>query len=178
MKKVIIGLGSKAQIGKDYAAAQLRAYFSVQRIAFADALKDDLRFLFKQNNLDFDMLISEPDIKKIIRPLLVAYGHTMREFNDDIWVDRALKNRNLDAEVTVITDVRYPNEAKRLKELGGYYIDIETNVPPANDVEALYSPQMREIADFVVVNNFDGKFVPDLVELINQLRTSNDPARH
>ena len=123
------------------------------------------------------MLISEPEIKKVIRPLLVAYGHTMREFNSDIWVDRALKNKDLSSQVTIITDVRYPNEAKRLKELGGYYIDIETSVPPANDVEALYSPQMREIADAVVVNNFDGSFITTLVELINRLLDQDENSK-
>lgn len=177
MKKIIIGLGSKAQIGKDYAAAQLKQYFDVERIAFADELKNDLKYLFKQNNLDLDMINSEPELKKVIRPLYVAYGHTMREFNENLWVDRALKDRELNHQVTIITDVRYPNEAKRLKELGGTYIEIETNIPPANEVEALYSPLMGGEADFVVRNNFDGKFVSDMVDLITILLKQDEHSK-
>lgn len=169
MNKLLIGLGSRAQIGKDYLAQELKRYFDVERRAFADSLKDDLRFLFKQHNLDFDMLISEPEIKKVIRPLMVAYGHTLRTFDENVWVNRVFK-RPMEHEVTIITDVRYPNEALRIKELGGIYIDINTNIPPANEVEAEYSPKMRELADFVITNNFDGKFVSDMVELINKLR--------
>lgn len=169
MANIIIGLGSKAQIGKDYAAAQLKNYFDVERIAFADELKSDLSFLFSKNGFDFDMLMSEPTLKTKARPLLVAYGQVMREFNPDIWISRALKNKELKHQVTIITDVRFPNEAKMLKELGGYYIEIISDVPPANDTEAYYSPLMEGLADFKVKNNFDGQFISDMVKLVNDL---------
>lgn len=166
---LIIGLGSKAQIGKDYAAAQLKNYFDVERIAFADELKNDLKYLFSKNGFDFDMLMSEPTLKTKARPLLVSYGQVMREFNPDIWINRALKEKELTHQVTIITDVRFPNEAKILKELGGYYVEILSDVPPANDTEAYYSPLMEGLADFKVKNNFDGQFVSDMVKLVNQL---------
>jgi hypothetical protein len=169
MKKAIIGLGSKARVGKDYAASQLKTYFDVERIAFADRLKDDLEGLFVMHNLNFKASLNDPVTKEMLRPLLVEYGQTMRKFNQDIWVDAALQGRPLNHQVTIITDVRFPNEVKRLKELGGVYIEIETDVPPANETEALYSPMMAELADMKVRNNFDGLFIPELRNIITQL---------
>lgn len=168
-KQVIIGLGSKAQIGKDYAAAQLKKHFDVERIAFADALKSDLSYLFSSNKLDFNLLMSEPELKAKVRPLLVAYGQVIREFNPDVWVNRALQNKTFDHQVTIITDVRFPNEVKRLKELGGYYVEIISDVPPANETEAYYSPLMEGLADFKVKNSFDGTFISSMITLVNEL---------
>lgn len=169
MKKILIGFGSKAQIGKDYACEGLKKQFDVKRIAFADCLKSDLRTLFELNGLDFQALMNEPELKSKIRPLLVAYGQVMREFDPDIWVKRALSNIKLEHQLTVLTDVRFPNEVKILKEMGGYYIEIESDVPPANEVEALYSPLMAGLADFKVKNNFDGSFIPTVLRLVHSL---------
>ena len=169
-----MGLGSKAQIGKDYAAEKLKSEFDIERIAFADELKKDLSILFKQSNLDFEALCAEPDIKKIIRPLMVTYGQIMRTFNADIWVDRALANKEFTHQVTIITDVRFPNEVARLKALGGVYIEIDSNVPPANETEALYSPIMSGLADYKVTNNFDGNYLHSMAELIETLLQEED----
>ena len=173
MKKVLIGLGSKAQIGKDYAAAQLKNYFDVERVAFADALKSDLSFLFKQNGLRLNELLAVPELKEKVRPLLVSYGQTMREFIPDIWINRALA-KDYKSQVTVITDVRFPNEAKRIQAMGGYYVEIVSDRPPANETEALYSPMMEGLADFKIKNNFDGNYVTDMVELVHKLLSNED----
>lgn len=173
MKKVIIGLGSKARVGKDYAAAQLRNYFDVERIAFADQLKADLAKIFMFRNIDFSAALNDPVTKEMVRPLLVEYGQTMRRFNQDIWVDAALKGKEFEHQVTIITDVRFPNEVKRLKELGGVYIEVVADaVQPANETEALYAPQMLELADIKVVNNFNGLFIADLKSAIDHLLNS------
>lgn len=167
----IIGLGSKAQIGKDYAAQKLADYTNVKRIAFADALKNDLKYLFNQNDLDFDDIVAEPKLKEKVRPLMVSYGQTMREFKPDVWIGRAIEEAKKPFHGLVIfTDVRFPNEVKAIKELGGFYIEIKTNVPPANETEALYSPQMSALADATVENNFDGNYIPDLAKIIFGLR--------
>ncbi len=167
-KKIIIGFGSKAQVGKDYIAAKLADYFDVERVSFADAVKADLAILFRHNNLDLSILCEIPELKQKIRPLMVEYSQLFRSFKEDHWVDKAL-NRNFDHQVTVITDVRFPNEVAKIKKLGGYYVDIISDVPPANEVEALYSPKMAELADYRVVNNFDDNYVSDVVKLVNSL---------
>lgn len=171
MKKLILGLGSKARIGKDFAAAQLAYHYDVERIAFADHLKNDLEILFDIHDINFKAALNDPTTKEILRPLLVCYGQTMRQFNDTIWVDSALTGRKFNHQITLITDVRFPTEVKRLKELGGVYIDISTDIAPANEVEKLYSPQMEEAADYKVRNDFDGLFITALREVIDELLT-------
>ena len=169
MKHLIIGLGSKARIGKDYAAQELAKLFDVQRIAFADALKLDIADIVARHGLDYWAIEKQPELKEKIRPLLVEYGMTMRRFNEDVWVDRALAPGNLTSEVILVTDVRFPNEAKRIRELGGHYIEIMTNTPPINETEAYYSPLMAESAEYTIKNNFDPEFIPDLVNLVFNL---------
>lgn len=169
MNTILVGVGSRARIGKDYAAKELAKYFDLERIAFADALKLDVAQLFKAHGLDYWGIESEPSLKEKVRPLLVEYGMTMRRFNENAWIDRAL-NKELTHQVTLVTDVRFPNEANRIKSLGGYYIEIKTDLPPANETEAYYSPLMGGIADYTVKNNFDSKFIMDLVDLISTLR--------
>lgn len=177
-KQILLGLGSKAQVGKDFAAIGLRQYFDVERIAFADALKHDLANLFSDNNLDFHELCKDLKTKEMIRPLMTAYGDVMRAFDPNIWVDKALKGKELTHELTIITDVRFPNEVQAIKKLGGYYIDITTDTPPANATEAYYSPIMRTYADCGVRNNFDSKFIPDMVTLVNRLFDNHEDSKN
>lgn len=165
MKTLLLGIGSKARIGKDFAASELQKLFDLERIAFADELKKDLAEIFKKSGVDLWSVE-----KSKIRNLLVEYGETMRKFEENVWVRRALEKAKFDCDITFITDVRYPNEVKMIKDRGGYYIDITTDIPPANDVEAFYSPQMAKLADFKVVNNFDMDFISDLIGLISTLR--------
>jgi hypothetical protein len=170
INSLILGIGSKARIGKDYAATQLAKLYDLERIAFADAVKRDLASIFKKCGLDYWAIDSQPAEKEKIRPLLVEYGCTMRAFNEDIWVNRALENVKFEHDITFITDVRFPNEVKRLHERGGFFIYVETDVPPANEVEKLNDPLMKELADFKVKNNFDADFIASLVKIIFEVR--------
>lgn len=169
MKTLLVGFGSKAQIGKDFACAGLKQFYDVERVAFADALKTDIATLFMMNNLSLDMLLNVPDLKRMVRPLLCEYGACMRQFNPDVWVDRALTGREFNHDITIITDVRHPNEVDRIKSLGGVYVEIDADVPPANETEAHYHPILKGMADYTVRNNFDGHFMDDMVVLVGRL---------
>jgi len=173
-KTILIGLGHKAQIGKDYAAAQLAKHFDVERIAFADALKDDLTIIFEKQGIDLKAIMNDPTLKHLVRPLLVEYGCTVRKFKPDQWVDRAFQDKQLTHEITVVTDVRFPNEAKRLKEYGGYYVDIIADVPPANETERACGIEMVKLADFTIENKFDGSYVENLINLIYQIKAKHE----
>lgn len=167
--RIIIGLGSKARIGKDYAAIKLAKYFNVQRISFADVLKDDLSILFKKHNLSLEALLADPDMKEVVRPLLIAYGQTMRKFDENVWLNAAIKNAAFSNKVTIFTDVRFPNEAQAIQALGGYYVNIVSDIAPSSKEEALYSPILEEMADFHIKNNFDDQYIEDMKSLIDSL---------
>jgi hypothetical protein len=170
MNKILIGFGSKAQIGKDFAVISLKkAGYDVERVAFADELKKDVATLFSRNGLDFDELMKDPAKKELIRPLLVSYGQIMREFDPDIWVNKALKDKERKHQITAVTDVRFPNEVIALKKMGGIYIDIQAKVEPVNEVERQNSALLYHMADVKITNDFTPLFpslVTDLVELL------------
>lgn len=167
--RLIIGLGSKARIGKDYAAIKLAKYYPVQRVSFADVLKDDLSGLFKKHNLSLEALLAEPSMKEVVRPLLIAYGQTMRKFDEDVWLKAAMRNVDFRNKVTIFTDVRFPNEAAAIQAAGGYYINIVSNIPPSSKEEALYSPILEAMADMHVANNFDDQYIEDMKLLVDAL---------
>lgn len=166
MSNVIIGFGSTARVGKDFACAIIKELIpSTNRVAFADALKEDLASLFTRNKLDFFELTNDEEEKKKIRPLMVEYGQLMRRYNESVWIDRALEK--LDAPgLHIVTDVRFPNEVQRIKEKGGIYVHVSANVPPANDVEAELLSTMSALADHKLFNDFTFNYNVQVVELL------------
>lgn len=189
--QLVIGLGSRARVGKDYAALKLREHYgeeNVLRIAFADALKADVSDLLVKSVGINPFTASGPD-KELIRPILVAYGEMMRKVNHNYWVARAInlvdktEEANHPWPIVIYTDCRYPNEVDSINKLGGIYIEIDSPIPPANESEAKNSPLCRAMADYVVKNNThmmgnvlvpDNKFIPRLVKIIDSIGESVD----
>jgi hypothetical protein len=128
MNQLIIGLGHRAQQGKDTFVSAIKAYYAgmqavqakhglkvtaplVQRVAFADALYEMCRREYGMVGKD--------------APLLQRIGQEKRqEFGDNFWFDQAIKKIDPNAGVVIVSDVRYRNEADGLKKLGGVIVDI------------------------------------------------------
>ena len=149
----LVALCGYAQVGKD-TAAKILSEFSYYRVAFADSLKEDLRgFILTHYGLDVDRV--EGKEKEMIRPMLVAHGRIKREMNPNHWVDLAETRMSLiksigAADRFVISDLRYPNEAKRVKELGGeVWLVVRTGFHPANEEER------ASISDIVEAKLYD-----------------------
>lgn len=99
-----------------------------------------------------------------VRDFLVALGAGCRKvLGPDVWVDALLPTHttyqsvipqlNVPAVPTVITDVRYANEALRIKQLGGQVWHVEREgVGPANEEEAR-SIALLPRADRYIHNN-------------------------
>lgn len=158
----IIGLCGVARSGKDtffeYARKYLEETYDVvaARYAFADALKQDInKFLIDKTGIS--AYTTRNSEKRLIRPMLVAYGSMMREMtNGSYWVNNARRdleqNRDFD-RVTFITDVRYENEYGLVKEYGGVCIHIRRIgsdlkiIEPANEEEAKNDPIVEALAE-------------------------------
>ena len=134
----VIGFCGYAKSGKD-TAAQVLIEEGWIRVAFADALKDDLFWLMQRHEtgVSRDWFIRN---KEPLRPLLVEYGRAMRSVNPGHWTDRVrfrLAAAAAAGDRCVITDVRYVNEAAMIREMGGMVIRVErVGVAPANAEEA------------------------------------------
>lgn len=120
----LIGLTGFARSGKDHLARAI----GWKRAAFADALKRDVAGML---GLTMEGL---EGLKQKLRPLLVEYGKAQRLIDPDYWVKRIQFDPEAD---TVITDVRYINEARWVKERGGIVVYVNRpGIEPANDEEA------------------------------------------
>lgn len=113
----IIGLAGYAQSGKDTAARYL-AERGYERRAFADGV----RVLCRKTDPILDRYVAERGWEEAkrdptTRQYLQSVGLACRDvFGPDVWVDLALKGL---PALTVVTDVRFPNEADAIRERGG-----------------------------------------------------------
>lgn len=123
---IIIGLGHKAQNGKDTAGEAIVNYYANQTnllrqhglsgslkvsiIKFAGALYDECR---KQHGMkDKDPI------------LLQKVGMARRNEDPDYWVKRAFAAIPQGTNLAIFTDVRFYNEAKRIKAEGGHLVEV------------------------------------------------------
>lgn len=146
----LIGLAGYARVGKDTVGAILTEEFGYERRAFADKLRElawrvdpALGQLVQEHG--YEGVKTMPVSGPWMRELLVALGAGAREvLGGEVWLDACLPAKHgvvrrnwLAQNKIVVTDVRYPNEAQRVIDLGGqvWYI-IRPEVGPANDEEA------------------------------------------
>jgi hypothetical protein len=128
---MIIGLSGYAGSGKDEVAKILIKDYEFKRIAFADKIRKILYELDPVVMIDVnykditvrDLVNDEgwDDAKKNkeVRALLQKLGVAIRNnLGLDTWVDAALKDISPNENV-VITDVRFINEASKIKAMGG-----------------------------------------------------------
>ena len=122
--------------GKSTVARLLHNATGYEVVSFADKLKDitcvlsgctreDLEdYDFKETQLVPDYLrpYCGNDKKPTFRAFLQYFGsEVMRGVNDDIWIDCTLSNCGEDC---IVSDCRFPNEAKAIKAKGGIVIKV------------------------------------------------------
>jgi hypothetical protein len=160
MKK-IIAIAGHAHSGKDRLYSILENYYSsqglkTQRFAFADELKREVNeFLLSKTGIS--AWTSDPAQKSIIRPFLVFWGTEFRRNkNPDYWIECLAHNpewTESDADVLVITDLRFSNEYEWLKRKGGCSIyltrlqDDGSHVQAPNEYERVNNAWLHDHAD-------------------------------
>lgn len=178
MKRLIIAFGHKKSRGKDTAAAmafenlQTRD-MKVRHDAFAHSLKEMCRIVFGFND---DQLYG--DLKGVPDPfwgftprwaLQYAGTEAMRKVIDDkLWVKTLVRRAQLDPGTSIlITDLRFPNEASAIKEMGGYLVRCSRDLP--------FDPDTDTHASEIALDEFSGwDYVLDNNESLDQLRSQID----
>jgi hypothetical protein len=162
---LIIGLTGYAQSGKDSVANILVENYGYQRIAFADPIR---KLLYEMNptvkdggyrvqgvvdGYGWDVAKTAfPEIRTLLQTLGVGARKT---FGDMFWVNQALSGLQLFGEANyVITDVRYPNEAKAIRGYDNSQIwrIKRSGVDPVN-THASETAMDGEKVDQIFVNN-------------------------
>lgn len=122
----LIGIGYRARAGKDTVGDILEQSFGYERYSFAHVLKEVCYMLAGS-------LESGDEFKETVqlcgltgRQLLIAVGKALREHvSPNVWIDAVdLPGALATYDRIVITDVRFPNEAAKIKELGGILIEV------------------------------------------------------
>ncbi len=154
---MIIGISGFIGSGKDTAANYLVGWHGFRRDSFAGALKDAVATVFNWDRELLEGLTPESRLwrdqvdswwaKRLNMPHLTprwVLQHWGTEvcrgrFHDDIWI-AALENRlRSRSGNTVITDVRFPNEIKTIRNSGGVVIWIKRG-----DLPIWYEDALRE----------------------------------
>lgn len=142
----VVGLSGWARAGKDTVADYLVTNYGYRKMSFADPMKEALVKLNPMIHVGNNLVYLGSVIDKIgwedlkglspeIRPLLQRFGTEVgREmFGENFWVDYALDSVPNGSKI-VFADVRFPNEADAIKNLGGNVVRIEREgFGPAND---------------------------------------------
>lgn len=135
-QKLIIGLTGKKGVGKDTSANILTRIFQkhidykdkkLERYALASGLKDGVEHIFgiKVTDDNKDCVIGGFWKNRTPREMVIALGDAARKFNKDSIIQGLItKIKKSDADIFIITDIRYDNEAKGIlfdKVLSNFY---------------------------------------------------------
>jgi len=130
----IIGLGYKCRQGKNFVANYMQEYNPPVRIyAFADALKlyckehhNELVPQWQLANQTKQMPITKADPIYGYTAILQWYGSNVaRKANPNCWVEALDKRLQIEKpQIAVVSDVRFENEAKYIKDSGGYMVEV------------------------------------------------------
>lgn len=182
---LLLGLGCNKQVGKDTAAEYLEKKFSgrVRRVSFADKLKQVAIDLFALSNAQCygsqeDKEAIDPRYGISSRDILKGIGNKMREIYSPIWIDTVFNStipvfEKQGYDVFIFSDVRFPNEANKIKDRGGYLVKVfrNTNLPVDTDIS---ETALNDYVgwDFQIENNgsLDEYFqkIDRVLEVINQ----------
>ncbi len=160
----ILGISGVATAGKDTVYTLIKKYLnddSIKRIAFADALKEELDPFFK--SFGGTAWETDPIKKAKIRPILVSHGCSMRDIsNGQYWIKK-IEPRVLEwiekNNLVIITDVRFINELHWIREHTGKVIYVEriqkdgSVLKPTNNEEIQNDPDMRNNSDLILSLN-------------------------
>lgn len=176
----LIGLNGFKTAGKDTVYEYICDYYqtsdipiTIQRVGFADKLKVvayDAIFKHKISPLENHTGKQYPAEEKIavlneakelpvseflnVRELLQNLGQAGREhFGETFWIQQALSEDVLKrADLTVVTDVRYENEAEHIKNLGGVIWEVR-RPGLESDGHASEQPLPKDLVDVVIDNS-------------------------
>ena len=155
-KTMLIGLAGFAGTGKDTLYKLIKEIAEKDgdkftKVAFADQLKKDLIPI--ANKMGVHPFTEGQDEKRLLRPIMVAYGEAQRKIDPMYWVERVENSVNyfLIKGINIcITDTRYENEAGWIQAKGiVVYLNRRLMRPP-NEVELKNNALVKAKADLIV----------------------------
>ncbi|MBI3925113.1 MAG: hypothetical protein HY319_06200 [Armatimonadetes bacterium] len=141
---MLIGLAGYAGVGKDTAADVLVEEFDFRRVAFADPMREALELLDpficngEQEPIRLCSLVQScgwnqakqnAEVRRLLQAMGTEVGRNL--LGQDLWVQLAARKF---VDRTVVTDTRFPNEARLIKQSGGVLVRLNRpGFGPVND---------------------------------------------
>ena len=170
----IIGFSGRAGSGKTTAAEHLALTHSFKRVSFADPLREMLYGLGVSYDVmrgpgkelpHADLLGQTP--RHALQTLGTEWGRKC--MGEDFWVGIAEReihfHRRLGNRV-VIDDVRFPNEVKMIREMGGMVIHIIGGKSEPLQAGAHESETQELGRDWLIRNDLNSNLMPGLLDAI------------
>lgn len=157
LNKKIIAIAGNARSGKDTLGKYISEILNEHKIStslnsFAKALKSEVDELLKQT-IGISAFTENSNEKKIIRDFLVFWGSDFRrKLNENVWIDELRKTYD-NKSVLIITDLRFENELKWVRDNNGillYISRVDENgamVEPANEYERVNNKILSDLSD-------------------------------
>ncbi|AYA64284.1 deoxynucleotide monophosphate kinase family protein [Alteromonas sp. RKMC-009] len=187
-KPLIIGMAGRKGSGKDFGADILQKVLieqyskTVDTAAFADHMKRML-----ETGLDLaPFQLEDHDAKeaedprygvsprKMMQTLGTEWGRNL--ICDDLWL-RCMDNTisKSKADVIIITDVRFPNEAGFIRSRGGEIVHVfNLQQPDSVDLHQSEQPLPMHGRDFVAVNDMTAEYEVRLRTVLHQIANPVD----
>lgn len=176
----IIAFGYKKGSGKDTAGKFLSTYLKinanylkVKQISFAAKLKNICHQLYGWAGLRPAIYYeSHRDKKEVVLPKIglsprdiwIKVGNKIREVYENTWIDFALQG--VSADILIITDLRFLNEASSIIKHGGLLVKIYRDGLPQGTDPAEVDLDDWKNWDYVIANNGSLQDLNTLVEAI------------
>lgn len=171
---MLIGLTGCARAGKDTVADYLVQHHGFQKRSIAYPLKEICKILFDwtDDQVNGDAKdIPLPDTGIRPREILQFVGTELfrtqmrerfPEIGGDIWINHLTRTLCRHASnVWVVPDVRFPNEARQIRDLGGWIIQVKSprdnTIPDSMHISELSQNQI--IPDFTLYNFSDKDYL-------------------
>lgn len=162
----VLGLTGYAGSGKDYTYAHLKETYDgmVARVAFADGVRFEIAEALDLRYTPHERILWNKPYPPEVRALLQWWGTEFRRAQDpDYWVKKGIERIHeyeAHADLVVVTDVRFANEAQAIKEIGGMVVEVVAadhlrkerlggSLPPVHDSEVIDFP-----VDFHIISNY------------------------
>jgi hypothetical protein len=187
MVKLKIGIVGKARSGKNTAAEFVHLHGKSRTFAFADPIKEMIMTMFPQADRECLWGPSElrssliPGTEYTYRQALLEIGALGRKFDPDIWVKKTIHivNKAIDnLDIAILSDVRFKNELKEIKEAGFITIRIirPNNNYILNDISEIDLDDMPNDAfHHIIVNDGDLNHLQCKVDtIIDKLKATSN----
>lgn len=179
---MLIGIVGNKQSGKSTFADYLVDKYNFTTQAFADPIKNGVKIFF-----DFDDEQMEGVLKEIIdkrwgispRQALQIIGTDifrehlpntvpgLKNLGNQFWIERfkIWYRRNKDKNI-IVSDVRFPNEAKLIKDLGGDIVKVQRNSIKNEDNHISESLIDKIEYDSIIMNDFPLKIYYEHIDTL------------